>query len=127
MQLPKAEEQIMKYLWKLEKAFMKDLLNEFPNPKPATTTVATLLRRLIDKSVVGYTQYGKIRQDYPIIKKSEYFATHINGLIKNFFNGSASQFASFITSETSPSEKELEGLREIVNRQIEEKKNIPVV
>ncbi|MCD4696206.1 MAG: BlaI/MecI/CopY family transcriptional regulator [Bacteroidales bacterium] len=123
MKLPNAEEQIMKYLWKLEKAFMKDLLNEFSDPKPATTTVATLLRRMIDKGVVGYTQYGKIRQYYPMIKKSDYFASHINGLIKNFFNDSASQFASFFASETNLSEKELEELREIVNHQIENKKN----
>jgi len=123
MQLPNAEERIMKYLWKLEKAFMKDLLHEFPDPKPAPTTVATLLRRMIDKGVVGYTQYGKVRQYYPVIRKSEYFASHINGLIKNFFNDSASQFASFFTSETNLSEKELEELKDILNKQIENKKN----
>ena len=123
MRLPNAEEQLMKYLWKLEKAFMKDLLNEYPEPKPATTTVATLLRRMIDRNAVGYNQLGKIRQYYPVIKKSEYFASHINGLIKNFFNDSASQFASFFTSETDLSETELEELRDIVNKQIDNKKN----
>lgn len=122
MQLPKAEEQIMKYLWKLEKAFMKDLLNEFPKPKPATTTVATLLRRMIDRDVIGYTQYGNVREYFPKIKKSEYFASHINGLIKNFFNDSASQFASFFTSETNLSEAELLELKEIVDKQIKNKK-----
>ncbi len=123
MKLPNAEEQIMKYLWKLEKAFMKDLLNEYPEPKPATTTVATLLRRMIDRNAVGYTQYGKVREYYPKIKKSEYFASHINGLIKNFFNDSASQFASFFASETDLNETELEELRDIVNKQIDNKKN----
>ncbi len=123
MQLPNAEEQIMKYLWKLEKAFMKDLINEYPNPKPAATTVATVLRRLIDKRAVNYTKHGKARQYFPVIKKSEYFTNQINNMIKNFFNDSASQFASFFTSETNLSEKELEELREIVNHQIENKKN----
>jgi predicted transcriptional regulator len=122
MQLPKAEEQIMKYLWKLEKAFMKDLLHEFPEPKPATTTVATLLRRMIDRDVIDYTQYGNVREYFPKIKKSEYFASHINGLIKNFFNDSASQFASFFTSETNLSEAELQELKEIVDKQIKNKK-----
>ena len=60
---------------------------------------------------------------YPLIQKSEYFASHINGLIKHFFNDSASQFASFFTSETNLSKKELEELRDIVNKQIENKKN----
>ena len=123
MQFPNAEEQIMKYLWKLEKAFMKDLINEYPNPKPAATTVATVLRRLIDKRAVNYTKHGKARQYFPVIKKSEYFTNQINNMIKNFFNDSASQFASFFTSETNLSEKELEELREIVNHQIENKKN----
>ncbi len=102
---------------------MKDLFNEYPNPKPALTTIATVLRRLIDKGVVDYTQHGKARQYFPVIKKSEYFTNQINKLIKNFFNDSASQFASFFTSETNLSEKELEELREIVNHQIENKKN----
>ncbi len=53
-QLSNAEEQLMEHLWKLEKAFMKDLLEAYPHPKPATTTVATLLKRMIDKKFVAY-------------------------------------------------------------------------
>ncbi|RLD51005.1 MAG: BlaI/MecI/CopY family transcriptional regulator [Bacteroidetes bacterium] len=81
MKLPNAEEQIMKYLWKLEKAFMKDLLNEYPSPKPATTTVATVLRRLVDKGIVGYSQHGKLRQYFPVLKKTEYSTSQINKMI----------------------------------------------
>jgi predicted transcriptional regulator len=44
---------------------MKDLLDAYPNPKPATTTVATLLQRMIDKKFVDYTEYGNSRQYYP--------------------------------------------------------------
>jgi len=65
MQLTNAEEQIMKLLWKLEKGFIRDLLNEFPEPKPATTTVVTLLKRMIDKGFVSYKQYGNSREYYP--------------------------------------------------------------
>ncbi|MCB0447257.1 MAG: BlaI/MecI/CopY family transcriptional regulator, partial [Gelidibacter sp.] len=54
MQLTKTEEDLMNHLWKLEKAFMKDLLDAYPDPKPATTTVATLLKRMTDKKFVGY-------------------------------------------------------------------------
>jgi len=122
MQLSKAEEQLMKHLWKLEKAFMKDLLESFQEPKPATTTVATLLKRMTEKGFIDYTVYGKSREYYPLIKKSEYFSKHVNGLIKNFFNNSASQFASFFTSETDLSEEELQELRNIVDQQILKKK-----
>ncbi|WP_378179098.1 BlaI/MecI/CopY family transcriptional regulator [Aquimarina sp. SS2-1] len=118
MQLSKAEEQLMKYLWKLEKAFMKDLLDAFPEPKPATTTVATLLKRMTDKGFVDYTLYGKSREYFPLIKKTDYFSKHVNGLIKNFFNDSASQFASFFTSETNLSTSELEELKKIVDQEL---------
>ena len=111
----------MSHLWKLEKAFMKDLLEAYPDPKPATTTIATLLKRMTDKGFVGYELFGKSRQYIPLVKKSDYFSKHVNGLIKNFFNDSASQFASFFTKETDLSKEELEELRKIIDRQIEKK------
>ena len=121
-QLTNAEEQVMEHLWKLEKAFMKDLLEAFPAPKPKTTTVATLLKRMIDKDFVAYTEFGNSREYYPLVKKTDYFSKQVNGLIKNFFNDSASQFASFFTNETNLSAKELEELRKIVDSAILKKK-----
>jgi len=118
MQLSKTEEQVMQYLWKLERAFMKDVLAEFPNPKPATTTVATLLKRMTDKGFINYKLYGKSREYFPLVKKSDYFSKHVNGLIKNFFNDSASQFASFFTRETNLSVNELEELKNLIDNQI---------
>ncbi len=123
MQLTKAEEQVMKYIWNLENAYLKDILNEYPEPKPATTTVATLLRRMIDKGAIGYTQYGKVREYYPIILKSVYFTSHIKGIIKEFFNDSTSQFASFFTKESDLSKKELEELRDVLDQQIKDKED----
>ncbi len=122
MQLSKSEEQLMQYLWKRGKAFMKDLLEDFPNPKPATTTVATLLKRMADKGFIDYNTVGKSREYFPLVKKSDYFAKHVNGLIKNFFNDSASQFASFFTKETDLSNEELEELRKIIDQQIKKNK-----
>ena len=120
MQLSKTEEQVMQYLWKLNKAFMKDLLSDFPEPKPATTTVATLLKRITDKGFINYQLFGKSREYYPIIKKTDYFSNHVNGLIKNFFNDSASQFASFFTKETNLSTQELEELKKVIDNQIKQ-------
>ena len=121
-QLTNSEEQLMEYLWKLEKAFMKDLLEAFPEPKPKTTTVATLLKRMIDKDFVAYKEFGNSREYYPLVKKTDYFSKHVNGLISNFFNNSASQFASFFTKETNLSSKELEDLRKIIDGEILKKK-----
>lgn len=121
-QLTNAEEQLMEHLWKLEKAFMKYLLEAYPKPKPATTTIATLLKRMIDKQFVAYTEFGNSREYYPLVKKTDYFSKHVNGLISNFFNNSASQFASFFTTETNLSQSELEELKKIIDSEIQKKK-----
>lgn len=121
MQLTRTEEDLMNHLWKLEKAFMKDLLDEYPEPKPATTTVATLLKRMTDKGFVGYNVFGNSREYFPLVKKKDYFSKHVNGLIKNFFNDSASQFASFFTKETNLSKKELEDLKALIDNEIKNK------
>lgn len=121
MQLSKTEEELMNHLWKLENAFMKDLLDAYPEPKPATTTVATLLKRMADKKFVGYNLYGNSREYFPLVKKKDYFSKHVNGLIKQFFNDSASQFASFFTKETDLTKEELEDLKAIIDNEIKKK------
>ena len=121
MKLSKAEEEVMNHLWQLEKAFMKDLLEAYPDPKPANTTLATLLKRMTGKGYIAYNQYGKSREYYPLVKKKDYFSKHVNGLIKQFFNNSASQFASFFTEETDLSKEELEDLKSIIDQQIKKK------
>ncbi len=122
MALSASEEQLMQLLWKQERAFMKDLIDAYPDPKPATTTIATLLKRMQDKKFVDYKQYGRSREYFPLVEKTDYFSKHVNGLIKNFFNDSASQFASFFTQETDLSEKELEELRGIIDNQLKKRK-----
>lgn len=122
MSLSKAEEQVMEYLWSAETIFFKDLLEKFPEPKPAGTTVATLLKRMQDKGFVGYTLHGNSRQYYPLIKKEQYFSKHVNSMIKSFFNDSAMQFASFFTTATNLSEKELEELKKLIDQQLKKKK-----
>lgn len=121
MQLTPTEEQLMQHLWSIEKGFMKDLLECFPEPKPATTTVATLIKRMVDKKFVGYTLISNNREYFPLVKKEDYFSKQVNGLIKNFFNDSASQFASFFTTQTNLSESELIELQKIIDVQLKEK------
>ena len=122
MSLSKTEEELMQILWNQEAAFMKDLLKAYSEPKPANTTVATLLKRMTEKGFVGYKEFGRSREYYPKVEKSDYFSKHVNGLINKFFNSSASQFASFFTKETNLSKKELEELKGIIEEQIREKK-----
>ena len=121
MELSNAEEQLMQILWRKEKAFMKELLESYPEPKPALTTVATLLKRMQDKNFVGYVQVGRSREYFPKVSKKKYFSKQMNGMIKSFFNDSPSQFASFFTRETDLSEKELKELRDLIDERIKKK------
>lgn len=93
MNLPKSEEQLMHILWDKGKAFMKDIMEAYPEPKPASTTVATLLKRLKDKGAVDHRQFGNVREYFPTLKKEDYFSKQMTGMIKNFFNDSVGQFA----------------------------------
>ena len=112
----------MQVLWKQKRAIMKDLIVAYEDPKPATTTVATLLKRMQDKNFVDYVQVGRSREYFPLVKKKDYFSKHVNTLIKDFFNGSPTQFASFFTEETNLSKAQLEDLQELINDQIKKKK-----
>ncbi|SDB65370.1 Predicted transcriptional regulator [Flavobacteriaceae bacterium MAR_2010_188] len=121
MQLTKTEEELMNHLWKLKKAFMKDLLDEYAEPKPATTTIATLLKRMTQKGFIAYVAIGNAREYYPLVLKKDYFSKQVNGIIKNFFNDSASQFASFFTKETDLTKSELEELKSIIDSELKKK------
>lgn len=122
MNLSNSEEQLMQILWKQEKAFMKDLIEAYPDPKPATTTIATLLKRMQDKKFIDYIQYGRSREYFPLVRKKDYFSKQVNGMIKNFFNDSASQFASFFTKETDLSQEELEALKKLIDERLKSQK-----
>lgn len=122
MSLSKAEEQLMQLLWKQKRAFMKDLIEASPDPKPASTTVATLLKRMQEKGFVDYVQEGRSREYFPLIKKQDYFSKQMNGIIESFFNNDTAQFASFFTQETNLSKEQLEELRKIIDSEIQKKK-----
>lgn len=123
MSLSKAEEQLMEYIWTNEKMFMKDIIDSYPEPKPAATTIATLLKRMQDKGFVGYNLFGNSREYYAIVKKDDYFSDHVSDLIKDFFGNSALQFASFFTRASNLSANELEDLKKIVEQEIKKKKS----
>ncbi len=118
IRLSPTEEQLMELLWTSGKLFLKDLIALYPDPKPATTTVATLLKRIQDKGYISYTVFGNSREYYPLITKEAYFSNQVNGMIEQYFNNSALQFASFFTNHAKLSKKELEKLRKIIDAQL---------
>lgn len=118
--LTDAEKDLMEIIWQKNTAFMKDIMEEYPEPKPATTTIATLLKRMQNKDLIGYKTYGNSREYFPKVSKEVYFKEEMTSMIDKFFNSSASQFASFFTSNTKMSQTELKELRDLIDQKIED-------
>jgi len=118
--LTDAEKDLMEIIWQKKAAFMKDIIEEYPEPKPATTTIATLLKRMQNKDLIGYKTYGNSREYFPKVSKEVYFKEEMTSMIDKFFNSSASQFASFFTSNTKMSQTELKELRDLIDQKIKD-------
>lgn len=116
-ELTKAEEQVMQYLWKIRKGFLKDVVDQFPEPKPANTTVSTVIRVLVRKGFIGYNAFGKVHEYFPKVSKRDYFRNHVRSIIDNFFNGSAPEFASFFANEQL-NVSELEEIKRLIEDKI---------
>lgn len=119
-ELTRAEEQIMHVLWDIEKGFVKDILKQLPEPKPAYNTVSTIVRILEKKGFVSYQSYGKTHEYYPIVKKPEYSSFFINKFVKNYFSGSFNQMVSFFAKEKNMDLTELDSLMKHVKKDIGE-------
>lgn len=106
--LTRAEEQIMQCIWKLEKAFLREIIDELPKPVPHQNTVATVLKILVEKEFVGVTVFGRMHQYYPIVTKQAYSKGSIKSIVKGYFEGSFSNAVSFMVKENNLSIAELE-------------------
>lgn len=114
--LTKAEEQVMQYLWSLRKGFLKDILEKFPEPKPAYTTISTVIRVLVTKGFIGFKTYGKTNEYYPLIDKQKYFTSRLKPMVSKYLN-SQEAFASFFTNENLDL-SEMEEIKKIVDEKI---------
>ncbi len=115
-ELTKAEDEIMQILWRLESAFVKDIIHEMPEPKPAYNTVSTIVRIMEQKGFVGYEKQGKFHKYHPLISKEAYTRTIMKGFVKRYFSGSYQQLVSFFTKDEQLSVGELEQLVEELKR-----------
>jgi predicted transcriptional regulator len=109
-ELTKAEEEIMQVLWELDSAFVKDIINQLPEPKPAYNTVSTIVRILQQKGFVDHEPQGKSHRYHPLITKEAYTRSFMKGFVKKYFSGSYQQMVSFFTKEDNLSVNELEQL-----------------
>ncbi len=110
--LTNKEEEVMHVLWRLQTAFVKDVLDEISEDKPHYNTLSTIIRKLEEKGFVGHKAYGKTHQYYPIIKKKEYQKGFMANAIDTYFNSSYKNMVSFFAAEEKIS---IEELKEIIN------------
>lgn len=121
-ELTKAEEQIMQILWRIEKGFVHDILEQLAGPKPAYNTVSTIVRILEKKGFVGHNAYGKTHEYYPLISKKEYTRSYLKNFMSNYFENSYQALTSFFTKENNLSLEELEEIKQLMEEQIRTKK-----
>jgi predicted transcriptional regulator len=122
-ELTKAEDQVMQLLWKLEKAFVKDIIEQMPIPKPAYNTVSTIIRILEKKGFVGHNAYGKTYEYFALISKKEYTRSYMKNFMRNYFSGSFQEMVSFFAKEDNMSLTELDDLMKDVKRDLQENKS----
>ncbi len=120
-ELTRAEEQIMQLLWELKNAFVKDIIEQIPEPKPAYNTVSTIIRILEKKGFVGHNAYGKTHQYFPLISRKDYTRSYMKNFMRNYFSGSFQEMVSFFAKEDNMSVSELDELMEDVKRDLENK------
>ncbi|HCE56917.1 MAG TPA: transcriptional regulator [Prolixibacteraceae bacterium] len=121
-ELTKAEEQIMQLLWEQEKAFVKDIVEQMPDPKPAYNTVSTIIRILEKKGFIGHNAYGKTHEYFPLIARKDYTRTYMKSFISNYFSGSFQEMVSFFAKEDKMSVADLDELIDDVKRDLETEK-----
>lgn len=121
-ELTRAEEQVMQHLWKLEKAFVNDIIDRMPEPKPAYNTISTIIRILQKKGFVGYTAYGKTHQYHPIVTRDEYTRSYMKGFLSKYFSDSYKNMVSFFTKNDKITLHELEEIISVLQDEVNQKK-----
>jgi len=115
-ELTKTEERIMQVLWKLQKAFVKDIIDELDEePKPPYNTISSIVRLLEKKGYVNYKAYGKTYEYFPAISKDEYTKTTFSKMFSGYFDSSPASLLSFMVKEEKLSEKDIEEIKKLIN------------
>ena len=116
LELTRAEEEIMQILWDMKKGFVKNIVEKFPDPKPAYNTVSTIVRILERKGFVDHHVFGKTHEYYPLMQRDEYKKQYVSNMMNNYFGGSFKQLVSFLISNDKLDVKELEDILNLVKK-----------
>ncbi len=123
-ELTKAEEQIMQILWEIKKGFIKDIADKFPEPRPANTTISTVVKILETKGFINHNVYGKIHEYYPAISKEAYTKAFMGNVVKNYFSNSYHKMVSFFARDKEVTIEEMEQMMTILKEEMQKKKKV---
>lgn len=115
-ELTRAEEQIMQVLWQLQKAFVKEVIDELPSPKPAYNTVSTFIRILETKGFISHHAFGKSHQYYPLVSKEEYQNFSADKLLTGYFDNSVERMFSFFVEKEKIDLKEADEIMKLIEK-----------
>lgn len=122
-ELTRAELEVMQIIWKLGNAFLGEIVEEYPEPKPAYTTVSTVILTLRKKGFIAYKTIGKSNRYYPVISKEEYRSKFMRRVMQNFFNDSPGQVLSFFAESGNLSIEQYEELKRVAQQIVEKSGN----
>jgi BlaI family transcriptional regulator, penicillinase repressor len=121
-ELTRAEEEVMQVLWKIDKGFVKEILEHFPEPRPAYNTVSTIVRILQDKGFVTHKAYGRTHEYYPVVSKDDYSKMHLKTFVKDYFANSFEKMVSFFAREKGISVREMEEIMKTLQGEMNRQK-----
>jgi len=112
--LTRKEEEIMKILWQIKEGFVKDIIAQFPDPKPHYNTTSSLVRLLEEKGFIGHKTYGNTHQYFPVVAKLVYRKSFIKDVVKDYFDNSYKQTVSLFIEEEKLSKQDLDELIKLI-------------
>ena len=115
------EEELLQVLWRLQKAFIKEIVAELPKPRPHYNTVSTIVRKMVDKGFVGYESFGNTHRYYPLVSKKTYTENFMQKALRNYFDNSYKNMVSFFAKEQKISADELREIIDLIENQNQEK------
>lgn len=121
-ELTRAEEQVMQALWKIKRGFVKDILLQFDEPKPAYNTVSTIVRILQEKGFVSHKAYGRTHEYFPLVTKEEYSGSQLKLFVRDYFSNSYEKLVSFFAKDRGISVKEMEEIMKIMQEEVKKQK-----
>ncbi len=121
-ELTRAEEQIMHILWYLKQAYVKDIIERLPSPKPAYNTVSTIVRILEKKGFVGHEAFGKTHLYRPLVAKEDYTQAFLKSFVKDYFDDSYQELVSFFARDKDLTVSELEDILTALREEIKKQK-----